>query len=74
MANDWEMWADLRKQVRFSEEITQTCLRRDIVLWSKVTKQVVLIKLTVPWKGRIEEAHECKLMKYQELILECLQE
>ncbi len=59
MADDWEMPAYLRKQLRFPEQITQTSLRPDIVLWSKVTKQVVLIELTVHWEKRIEKAHEC---------------
>ncbi|KAK0153167.1 hypothetical protein N1851_005138 [Merluccius polli] len=39
-AFDWEMWADLRKQLKFPEEITHTSLIADIVLWSKGTKQV----------------------------------
>ena len=69
-ASDWLMRVDLRKQLKFPEEITHTCLRPDIVLWSKGTKQVVLIELTVPWEERMEEAHERKLKKYQALILE----
>ena len=31
-AFDWEMWADLRKQLKFPEEITHTSLIADIVL------------------------------------------
>jgi len=31
-ANDWEMWADLKKQLKFHEEIALTSLRPDIVL------------------------------------------
>lgn len=38
MANDWEMQADLKKQLKFPEEIIHTSLRPDIVLWSKSTK------------------------------------
>lgn len=69
-ASDWEMRADLKKQLKFPEEIAHTSLRPDIVLWSKGTKQVVLIELSVHWEERIEEAHERKLKKYQALILE----
>ncbi|KAM9717486.1 uncharacterized protein ACNS7B_021136 [Menidia menidia] len=69
-ANDWEMRADLKKQLKFPEEIAHTSLRQDIVLWSKGTKQVVLIELTIPWEERMEEAYERKLNKYQALILE----
>ena len=72
-ASDWEMWADLRKQLKFPEEITQSSIRPNIVLWSKGTKQVVLIELTVPWEERMEEAHERKLKKYQALIFESQQ-
>lgn len=72
-ANDWEMRADLKKQLKFPEEIALTSLRPDIVLWSRGTKQVVLIELTVPWEDRMEEAHERKLKKYQGLILESQQ-
>ncbi|KAK0149843.1 hypothetical protein N1851_009393 [Merluccius polli] len=61
-ASDWEMQADLRKQLKFPEEITHTSLIPNIVLWSKV-----------PWEERMEEAHECKLKKYQALIFESQQ-
>ena len=72
-ASDWEMRADLKKQLKFPEEIAHTSLRPDIVLWSKGTKQVVLMELTVPWEERIEEAYERELKKYQALILESQQ-
>nr|XP_061836945.1 uncharacterized protein LOC133619721 [Nerophis lumbriciformis] len=72
-ANDWEMRADLKKQLKFPEEIAHTTLRPDIVLWSRGTKQVVLIELTEPWEERMEEAYERKLRKYQTLILESQQ-
>lgn len=61
------MQADVK--LKFPEEIAQTSLRPDIVLWSKGTKQVVLIKPTVPWEERIEEAHKRKFKKYQAHIL-----
>lgn len=41
--NEWEMWADPKKQLKFPNEIGHTILRPDIVLWSKRAKQVVLI-------------------------------
>ncbi|KAL0172855.1 hypothetical protein M9458_033166, partial [Cirrhinus mrigala] len=72
-ANDWEMRVDLKKRLKFPEEIAHTSLRPDIVLWSRGTNQVVLIELTVPWEERLEEAHERKLKKYQSLILESQQ-
>lgn len=67
------MRADLKKQLKFPEEIAHTSLRPDIVLRSKDTKQVVIMERTVPWEERIEEAYECKLKKSQALILESQQ-
>lgn len=72
-AKDWEMRVDLGRQLKFPEEIAVISLRLDIVLWSQSTKQVTLIELTVPWEGRVEEAHERKLGKYQALIIESQQ-
>lgn len=72
-ATDWDMRVDLRRQLKFPEKITTSTLRPDIVLWSRATKQVVLLELTVPWEERIEEAHERKLGKYQPLTQQCQQ-
>jgi hypothetical protein len=41
-----------------------------IVIWFKLTRQVIIIELTVPWEVRIEEANERKRLKYQ-MIAEC---
>lgn len=66
--NDWEMLADIKKQLKFPEEIIHSSLRPDTVLWLKSTW---LVKLTVPWEERMGEAHKRKLEKYQALILKC---
>ena len=71
-ANDWLMSADVGAKLDFPREICTTNLRPDIIIWSKQTKQVLLVELTVPWESRIEEAHERKLTKYQALIDECV--
>ncbi|CAC5417465.1 unnamed protein product [Mytilus coruscus] len=67
-ANDWEMQADVGGKTTFPREILITTLRPDIVLWSRISRQVILVELTVPWETRLEEAHERKLAKYQELV------
>ena len=72
-ASDWEMIVDLKKQLKFPEEILTTRLRPDIVLWSRSTKQVALIELTVPWEARMEDAHQRKLAKYEDLLSNCQQ-
>ena len=58
---------DLGSQLKFPE----SALRPDMVLFSNSTRQVILWELTVPWEGNIEEAHERKLGKYQELVELC---
>ena len=55
------MRVDLKKQLEFLEVITSSTYRPDIVLLSRVTKQAVLPKLTVPWEESMEEAHERKV-------------
>lgn len=69
-AKDCKMRVHIRRQLKFSEEITITSLQPDIVLWSQASKQVARIELMVPWEERIEEANEGK---YQSLILESQQ-
>ena len=48
-------------------EVANTNMRPDIVLWSRGTKQVVLVELTVLIEARMKEAYARKLMKYQSL-------
>lgn len=63
---DWKLQVNLVRQLKSPEYIAITMLRADIVLSSISSKQVV--KLTVPWQDQIEEAHEQKKAKYQELV------
>ncbi len=60
-ASDWEVQMNLKKQLKFPEEIAHTSLTPDIVLWSRGAKQVVLKEITITWEERIAEAHEHKL-------------
>ncbi|XP_069134670.1 uncharacterized protein [Argopecten irradians] len=70
-ARDWEMRADIQQRMGFPAEVASTPLRPDVVLWSRSSKQVVLVELTVPWEDRMEEADERKQQKYQQLVEEC---
>ena len=70
-AKDWELLVDLKTQLKFPPEIAVTRKRPDMVLWSRVTKQVVLMELTVPWEEGVEEAYERKMLSYNELVQEC---
>lgn len=60
----WQLWVDLGRQLRFPDIITATTLRLDMVLVSTVSKQVVVLELTVPWEDRMEKAQESKRAKY----------
>ena len=71
MATDWEMVCDVQGRCTFPREIVVTSLRPDITIWSRQSRTVVLVELTVPWEERMEEAHERKNIKYQQLVEEC---
>ncbi|XP_033758242.1 uncharacterized protein LOC117340592 [Pecten maximus] len=73
-AGEWQMRADLKGRMQFPQEIAVTNQRPDIVLWSTSIKQAVLVELTMPWEERIEEAHERKRNKYQDLVADCQQQ
>ena len=45
----WNMEVDLEKRLVF-QDVIQTTLRPDIVLWSKTGKKLIVIELTVPWE------------------------
>lgn len=70
-ANDWTLLVDTGRQLKFPEEIVVTNRRPDIVVYSRRTKQVVMVELTVPWEERVEESNERKLAKYQPLVDAC---
>lgn len=69
-ASDWQLQADLAKQLRFPQYIITSSLCPDMVITTKVSKQVIILELTVPWEERMEEANEKKWAKYQELVVE----
>ncbi|KAI2645803.1 Regulatory protein RecX [Labeo rohita] len=70
-ALDWQLQVDLGKQLRFPQHIVTTSLRPDMIITSEVSKQLIMLELTMPWEERIEEANERKRTKYQELVEEC---
>lgn len=59
---------DLNGHSRYSEVICKSGMWPDIILHSWLMKQVVLLKLSVPWKSKTEEQHIFKLVEYGELI------
>ena len=59
----WEMKVDLGKQL-FFPNIIHTAQRLDIVIWSPNDRKLAMVKLTVHWETRCEEAYERKMAKY----------
>ena len=68
--SDWKSEVDLDGRLLFPE-IVPTTLRPDMVLWSRETKMLIIIELTVHWEERCNEAHERKLSRYEDLLAEC---
>jgi hypothetical protein len=58
-AEHWKKHLDLKRRAIFPKEIFAT------------NQQPAIIESTVPWEERIEEAHERKRLKYEELTAEC---
>lgn len=76
-ARDWGIAVDLNGHGIYPEVICELGLRPDSVLHSRLTRQVVLIELTVLWEPRIEEhlwelrieeQHVFKLVKSADLV------
>lgn len=70
---EWAFRADLDRQLKFPQDITLTSLRPDTVIWSTITKTVIMAELTVPWEDGLEAAFERKKEKYAELAAACAQ-
>lgn len=74
MACDWKILVDIGQQLIFPPEIASTNLRPDLVLWFLSLKTAYIVELTVPWENFIEEAYECKKLRYAELAAEARQQ
>lgn len=70
-ARDWQLRADVEREFKFPEQIITSSLRPNLIIWSILSRQVVMIELLVPWEVNMEEAFERKLGKYQELKEKC---
>ena len=69
-AKDWKLSADLVDRVKIPAAVSTTDLRPDITIVSAVTKQMVIVELTVPTEDRIEVAGQMKRLKYQKIVTE----
>ena len=70
-ANDWTFLYDLEGQLQFPIEAAVTSLRPDVVLFSRSSKTIVLLELTVPLEDNVHLAHDRKTTKYSALVTTC---
>ena len=70
-AQDWECLVDLERALQFPSDVALTRLRPDVVILSRTARIVIMGELTVPWEDNVEEAHERKKEKYEELVMQC---
>jgi len=57
---------NLRQKLVFSDGV-QIRIRSEIIIWSTVTKKIILMELTVLWEYRLEEAYDRKKAKCENL-------
>ena len=69
-AKDWKVTVDVDKSLKIPAEICNTNLRPDIIIVSRVTKQIGIVELTVPNEDRIEVSGELKRLKYEQIAQE----
>jgi hypothetical protein len=70
-ANDWKMLVDYEdNKMVFPPLICSTNLRPDVVIWSKLTREVILLELTVCAEEGIDAAQLRKESKYTNLLEE----
>ena len=56
------------KEYAFPHHITPTTLRPDVVWWSEEKKVLRILELTVSFETVMDQAHERKMAKYDELL------
>ena len=67
-ANDWTFLYDLEGQLQFPIEAAVTSLRPDVVLFSRSSKTIVLLELTVPLEDNVHLVQDRKTTKYSVLV------
>ena len=66
--DNWKVSADLPGWLNdYTKIISNKGLRPDIVLFSKENSNVILVELTIPFESRLEQSHDYKTSKYEDL-------
>jgi len=70
-ANDWHIQVDFAdKETPFPVEIFPTNLRPDVVIWSIMSRVVIILELTCGAEENFRDAQLRKETKYAELVSE----
>lgn len=62
------MRLDIGRQFKFPEQIMQTQLRLDMIIYSTKTMQVIMLESTVTWDEDMNEAQERKFGKHLQIV------
>ena len=66
--DNWKVSADFPGWLNDNPKIIYTKgLRPDIVLFSKENSKVILVELRIPFESRLEQSHDYKISKYEDL-------
>ena len=70
-ANGWQVAADLPNwRAAYPEAIRQKNQKPDLVVWSEEDSHIIMIELSVPYESRIDDQHQFKTRKYEDLVRE----
>lgn len=69
-AKDWKILMDVNNShYLFPPDLYLTALCPDILAYSALSRQVLIVELTVPWEENIPNQHVGKTLKYEEIVL-----
>ena len=62
----------VESEYSFPHHISPTNLRPDMVWWSDEVKEIRLLELTISYETVLEQAHQRKLAKYEDVVEEAM--
>ena len=71
-AKDWIVIADLGSKLKFPDVVqVRTLLRPDLLIYSTSIKRIICGEQTCPSEEMIEDSHELKITRYDDLRKAC---
>ena len=62
---------NLERTLQFPSDVDLTRLTPDVVILSRAARIGIMDELKFPWEDNVEEVHERKKEKYEELVMQC---